>query len=186
MCPDRQLLSVYLDQELPSPWKEKMEAHLRECPECQARFSQYQRVSAAIAAPFAKGPSEEMANRVWEGVLEGNRKGSRFSPSQSLWRRTISIPIPAAAAAAAAAIAIIIYSFFFNSPPADRQMESVLAGISQELQDIVPAASLEEVLQYLGRDQSNDIVIIQLPESESFTSYGKPMIIKAADYSWDK
>jgi anti-sigma factor RsiW len=45
MCPDRQILSVYLDEELPSPWKEKMEAHVSSCAECQAVLEKYQAVS---------------------------------------------------------------------------------------------------------------------------------------------
>jgi hypothetical protein len=36
--------------------------------------------------------------------------------------------------------------------------------------------------QYLGGDDSGDIVIIRLPESRSFNSYGEPAIIRAAEY----
>ena len=44
MCPDPQLLSIYMDGELPSPWKEKMEAHLAECPECKKRFDNFKQM----------------------------------------------------------------------------------------------------------------------------------------------
>jgi len=43
---------------------------------------------------------------------------------------------------------------------------------------------MEEVLQQLagGRD-NGEVLIIRLPESRNFTSYGEPAIINAADYS---
>jgi anti-sigma factor RsiW len=44
MCPDPQLLSIYMDGELPSPWKEKMDSHLSECPECMEKFKNFKHV----------------------------------------------------------------------------------------------------------------------------------------------
>jgi len=41
MCPEPQLLSVYTDGELPSPWKEKLEAHLGECSECKEKLKKF-------------------------------------------------------------------------------------------------------------------------------------------------
>ena len=35
------MLSVYLDGELPSPWKEKLEEHVSGCPECAGRIGAY-------------------------------------------------------------------------------------------------------------------------------------------------
>jgi hypothetical protein len=41
MCPDPQLISIYTDGELPSPWKEKMESHLTECSACREKFENF-------------------------------------------------------------------------------------------------------------------------------------------------
>jgi anti-sigma factor RsiW len=38
MCPDPQILSIYLDGELPSPWKEKMQSHFAKCPICKEKL----------------------------------------------------------------------------------------------------------------------------------------------------
>ena len=54
------------------------------------------------------------------------------------------------------------------------------------MQTIVPITDLNGVLQYLGNDDSPDIMIIRLPESRSFMSSGEPAIIRAADYSGSK
>jgi hypothetical protein len=42
---------------------------------------------------------------------------------------------------------------------------------------------MESVLQYLGSNDTGDILILRLPESRNFASYGEPAIIKAADYT---
>ena len=41
MCPDRGLLSAYVDGEVPSPWKERLAAHLSECPSCAAQAARF-------------------------------------------------------------------------------------------------------------------------------------------------
>jgi len=44
MCPDPQLLSIYLDGELPSPWKEKMQEHFKQCSKCMEKLENYRRL----------------------------------------------------------------------------------------------------------------------------------------------
>jgi len=57
MCPDPQLLSIYMDGELPSPWKEKMESHLAECSECGEKFKELKRLQEF----FKKDTSQKLA-----------------------------------------------------------------------------------------------------------------------------
>jgi hypothetical protein len=52
-----------------------------------------------------------------------------------------------------------------------------------DMQGIVPVSDMNGVLQYLGNQDTADIMIIRLPESRNFSSSGEPTIIKAADYS---
>ena len=39
-CPEQDLLSVYLDEELPKTYEAKLQEHLESCNECKARFEQ--------------------------------------------------------------------------------------------------------------------------------------------------
>jgi len=43
MCPEPQLISIYLDNELPSPWKEKLESHLAECSSCREKLDGFKK-----------------------------------------------------------------------------------------------------------------------------------------------
>lgn len=53
ICPDKDLYSVYVDGELPSPWKEKLEAHLNDCAECRAVVNSYRNLSLKLATAGA-------------------------------------------------------------------------------------------------------------------------------------
>jgi anti-sigma factor RsiW len=180
MCPDHQLLSVYFDQELPSPWKEKLEAHLAECSECRNRLEWYRRI---FPGPAASPAVEAAKERVWSKVIrpEGELPVRKYR--EKWWSRSVSIPFPAAAAAAA----ILVFAlavFVVRRPDASLPPDTaVAAGMDLEVQGIVPVSDMNGVIQYLGGDDTADIVIIRLPENRRFMSSGEPAIIKAADYS---
>ncbi|MDR0399752.1 MAG: zf-HC2 domain-containing protein [Treponema sp.] len=204
MCPDRQILSVYLDGELPSPWKDKMESHLASCPRCREIVESWRRVSGALRPPE---PGADSKDRVWECISRRIKDGeeSRRGPAEDemfsaaagrriltgLWRRRVSLPFPAAAALVAAALAAVTSSLILNSsernspPIPDSAALSALenAGIDMELNHIRPISDVSGVLQYLEHTDSNDIVIIRLPESRNFQSAGEPKMLRAADYS---
>ncbi|MDR3174168.1 MAG: hypothetical protein LBU19_07960 [Treponema sp.] len=203
MCPDRQILSVYLDGELPSPWKEKMENHLASCSLCRKTVETWKRISGEMRVEGDPG------ERVWERICrriedaEDTKKfhageGAEILPSGrgdfsvlgNLWRRRVILPLPAAAAmaAAAAVIVLVLGSMAFRPSqgpvvPLSAISSLETAGIDMELNNIRPLNDVSGVLQYLESTDSNDIVIIRLPESRSFQSAGEPKMLRAADYS---
>jgi hypothetical protein len=186
MCPDRQLLSVYLDGELPSPWKEKMERHLASCPRCREILDAWRNLSVCLAETPDMG---EARDRVWErlGASAGQAAGPgrvswRKPVPASIWRRNVPLPFTAALAAAAAALAIVFTTILAKPPGIPSIGESpVVAGIDMNVQDIVPVSDMNSVLRYLESTDNGDIMIIRLPESRKFMNAGEPMIIKA-DY----
>lgn len=182
MCPDRQILSLYHDGELPSPWKEKLETHLASCGECVSRLEGYRCLSRVLT-----GDTVDDGLRV--AAQERVRRGLRFSrPARAadrtgrLWSRRVSIPLPAAAAVAA--VLAVAFAFALRS----RAVPSVpapdtLSAMGLDVPAIAYPEDMDGVLRYLGDTDTGDMVIIRLPESKRFTSSGEPAIIKAADYS---
>jgi hypothetical protein len=185
MCPNRQILSVYYDKELPSPWKEKMEAHLAVCPECRNLLEQYRTFSfSALGREEAvfNARMEGAKNRIWQNLAPLVEKEVRLRPRDALWRRSISIPLPLAAAMAALVVAAFTLSFVTRPAPTVAPQDIIAAnGIGLDLQGITPASDIRGVLQYLSDE--DDIVILRLPESKRFMRYGEPLYIKAEDYS---
>jgi anti-sigma factor RsiW len=181
MCPDYQILSVYIDGELPSPWKEKMETHLESCSVCQAQLEQFKRCSQVLKGSMPTPPPdiEAAKERVWRklGTTAIQKRRRR-----SIWGRKVSVPLPAVAGAAALCAALVLA--LTRQPPAAPQNQDAMAGTGMtDVQGIVPVSDMNDVLHYLGNQDAADIVIIRLPESRSFSSSGEPTIIKAADYS---
>ncbi|MDR0539727.1 MAG: zf-HC2 domain-containing protein [Spirochaetaceae bacterium] len=235
MCPDKKLLSVYFDNELPSPWKEKLEIHLDSCPECKKTIENYRRFGASIRGADAPLAGLETAQaRVWEklsgvrGFDESEKTGQneetiffrreheafgkrpldRFTKA-SFWRRSIKVPLPFAAAAAALFAAVLLFQpaqsgkqqilpVAVNLPPTsalteEREVSAVspAAGIEQidPFDFEVPASAggqisgMNSIFKLLEDDDSNNVIIIKLPEKRQYNSSGKPAIIRAVDYA---
>jgi hypothetical protein len=190
VCPDHQLLSVYFDGELPSPWKEKMDAHVAACPQCAGRLKSYQRVSInpAIKKDNAMLAAQE---RLWKKLEQ--RSGiagdpapypvwTAAMPGNTVWRRRVSVPIPAAAAAVFLVIALVFVLALRVTGTSAAPGVILASETGFDTPGIIPM-DMEDVLKYLSSRDDGDILILQLPESRSFVNYSEPEIIKAADYS---
>jgi len=198
MCPDPQLISVFFDGELPSPWKEKMESHLAQCTHCASKLEKYTLLSRNNGDAPHTSAVTAAGNRVWEKLEEKTKNSSPgiyrpvFRPIV-FWNRRVSVPLPAAAAAVV--LLVIALAALWTVQRRDHQTISNITVTSEEYSlwpagidnfdspGMVPVTNLNEVLQYLGSRDSGDIVILRLPETRSFFSSGEPAIIKAADYS---
>jgi hypothetical protein len=192
------MLSVYFDGEMPSPWKEKMEAHVSACPDCRKRLETYRFISQTNApSDVPEGASE----RIWQRLaFSDGDSGREQAPlpvirRRPLWRRRVSVPLPAAAAAA---VLVLVFAFvlFRNTPAADSAPAIALTPETETgafpviateaefgMPEIYPDLDMASVLQYLNDRDSGDVLIIRLPESRKFLNYSEPAIIKAADYS---
>ena len=194
MCPENQVYSLYLDNELPSPWKEKFEAHLASCTKCQIQLEKYKTIQNVMQEDRIE-VSQEMESRVWENILAGNQKELVFSKyrNRNFWRNSISVPLPAVAAAAA----ILVFAAFLALqnprtstvlPDFDPAIAQGIQGTGngnnlQEMISVNDMQSMNDVLQYLSREDTSDYLIIRLPDYREFSSIGEPELVRAADYS---
>jgi anti-sigma factor RsiW len=64
MCPDREVLSAYCDDEVPSPWKEKIESHLIDCNSCKKVVAGYRQVRSLLQESAPAVDVEETGRRV--------------------------------------------------------------------------------------------------------------------------
>jgi hypothetical protein len=93
------------------------------------------------------------------------------------------LPFSAVAAAAAAFIIIAFLAIQGIRSTKTAQEPGIVAGISTDVQGIIPVSDMNGVLQYLSREDTADFMIIRLPETRNFSSSGEPALLKAADYS---
>jgi len=185
MCPKRQFISLYYDKEVPSPWKEKIEAHLPDCPECSAALAEY----AYFGEGLDRVPEKVVAeakDRVWEKLNKQELLSSDFEERRIISRTkarnwNITMPIPVAAAAMLVIIAslVLVGVSTVNRPPVQDQMAT--ATIAVDDPGIVPVADIREIIQYLSSQGLGDFIVIQLPvETPSFSRTGEPVLINAA------
>jgi acetyl-CoA acetyltransferase len=179
------MLSVYLDGELPSPWKEKLENHLALCGSCRDRLEAYREMSRGLkkaeAASAGEAALEAAKDRVRLRLQRLETGDARRRPAPGLWRRSVSIPLPAAAAAAVILFIALAALWFRQNTALPPMQDMAAAGIDLDVRGIVPVSDMHGVLQYLGDKDTGDIVILRLPESRNFMSSGEPTILKAAD-----
>lgn len=195
MCPDRQILSLYIDEELPEPWKGKMDAHLERCGGCRASLEQYRLISGRLREQWAEkslpegasSPMEAAKERIWASMtgITGSfsQRAAQGRTAGAVWRRSVPVPLPLAAAAAAALVIACMVLFSRPAPGQAPDAGIAAAGASMDIPEIIPASDMNGVLEYLSANEPSDIVIIKFPEGKKFSSPGAPTIMKAADYS---
>ena len=195
MCPDRQMLSLYFDKELPSPWKEKLEGHLQNCPHCQAALAEYRRLGEILREPDGQ-TMQASQDRLWKKLAEAETfrtENSKSAFSKALrmekirpWSRSITLPLPAAAAAAVL-IVVIFLALIGVIELRQAPSQDMMAAINIELDDHgivpIPVQDMSGVLQYLSGQDGGDFMVVRLPETRRFTRAGEPALINAADYS---
>jgi hypothetical protein len=193
MCPDPKLISIYIDGELPSPWKEKMTSHLAECSDCKEKFENFNGFFNRAEIQEEQKLMEEAKDRVWRKLQLAKRPVQRVR-NFNVWQRKLSIPIPAAAAAAVLLVfATVLWMRggssnnnpgYANLPVVPMTVEGTGFNVSLEetIPNIMTASDLSSVIKSLGGG-GDQIIILNLPESSSFFSSGEPAIINAADYT---
>ena len=192
MCPDRQIISLYFDGELPSPWKEKMKTHLSDCSQCQAVLSGYRNFGES----FGELPAETVEaaqERVWKKLAApelvvtetpAEEKAIYRRPMKRIWNRSVTLPLPAAAAAAAFIIVAFIALMGIRGGSQTIPQNSIaVMDIGLDDYATVPIQDMNDVLRYLNSQENGDIMVIRLPESRNFSRSGEPALINAADYS---
>ena len=108
ICPNKDLLSAYIDGELAFPWKGMIDQHLQQCAVCKKIYGQYaavhryMQISVAeteldTGASFAKLLAKR--NTVLQNDSQTKKRRWGLSPSERWFSSSIRVPIPAAAAA---------------------------------------------------------------------------------------
>lgn len=97
-CPDSDLFSAYVDGEVPSPWKEKLEEHISSCRECTERTNRYkwlhQLVSTTCSEPALDLDDSFVRLSQRRSELIAAKQGRHLS-----WiRGSVRLPVPAMAA----------------------------------------------------------------------------------------
>ncbi len=102
------LLSPYLEGELERKEREKLKAHLKECPKCREELSLLEKTIQSVKDLEEVAPPANLLVKINE-ALDKRLLRSRLSLVWEKMTRPIDIPVPAKSLALAASILLILY-----------------------------------------------------------------------------
>jgi len=189
MCPDRDLVSAYVDGEVPSPWKERLEEHFASCPDCAALVGRYGELGEALRVDSSEAAvlaaAQERGRARLEGLLAARPAavpGPRRVAIPRAWGRSISLPIPVAAAAALLVLLLggTTAALAFRPGANGSAVQAAVASgeIAPSAQAQAQPASMNDLLRYLDSSDGQITLTINLPSGATFGSAGKPVIMR--------
>ena len=120
-CPNKDLLSAYIDGEIPFPWKGTIEQHLQQCVACKKIYGQYELVHHYMQKPTAGAEFDagasfakllEKRNAVLQNKLQAQERRWGLNSGERWFSSSIRIPVPAAAAAVLIFVLLPLVLFF--------------------------------------------------------------------------
>lgn len=168
MCPERALLSPYVDSELDSRKAQRVEAHVAGCDRCRRHLRAYQRVSHALLESDEPDVSAA-GDRVWRRLDLVRQTALRQA---SFWTRGVQVTAPVAVAAMVG-VTLLITSVALWARINDTRNE--LAGLD--------AAGVSRTTGAAGIEPwpAQGEIVIQLPAESQFLQLGTPAILREAE-----
>ena len=180
MSHDDSILSAYLDDEVPSPWKERLSERIENDPALTRRYAELAAVRTAMRS-VPEPDFESSKDRVWHVITTAglNKRAPR------IWRRHVVLPVPLVAAAALVVIvfgSVFTYREFFDrsADVVARDLSSFQPGDLSVMLN-VDDGGVEQLLQWLTTQQQITEVKIQLPDAPRFEIIGEAELLKVSD-----
>jgi anti-sigma factor RsiW len=186
MCPDHDLISAYVDGEVPSPWRERLDEHIAVCPDCTALVSSYARLGERLRAEFVIDEAEPLArgrsrlDALLEALPAKDASPRVRDGSWKVWRRSVSLPLPLAAAAAALVILLSGATTLLALRPSKAASIQTVASSEIAPPQAMPS-SMNELLRYLDARDGQVTLTINLPSEATFGNAGKPVIMRSTE-----
>lgn len=170
MCPDETLLTAFVDNEVPSPWKDRIELHLEQCERCRARVETYRTLHLSLISADSIDSTQlaHAAQRIRLSLEETEKAASmqgayrlaaRYPILSALSSRRVSVPLPLLVAS------VLLIVFFaglaFGIFGAGRYANQALA-----LSTRLPAttnANIESLVSSLSQTNPSQVVTIRAP-----------------------
>jgi predicted anti-sigma-YlaC factor YlaD len=179
MCPDRQIISAYLDGEIESPWDTAIAEHLASCQRCGLLYGRLTEISHTLR-------EEPLTD--WRAPMERVHLALRSQTpprprEPSVWERRVTIPLPVAALAAALVL-------FFGVTLAVTQLRPRIGLVritkapagGTEIQISAPISQLETLLKSVGAEDTTREDVILLPKNVRLLPVGEPRMGKATEF----
>ena len=183
MCPDREILSAYLDGEIGPPWNAAIGEHVSACETCGAVIERLEK-TRRILQEDPIGDWKEPMERVRRAILTRVAPLPRPVPA---WRRQVSLPLPLAVLAAVLLIALGVSSAlsFARTSLGFIKITKAPAG-GTEYQFAVPVDKVEALLKSVGGGDTSLEAVLTIPKNVKLVPVGEPRMGKEAEFTRKK
>jgi len=173
MCPDKETLSAFIDNELEDRFKEIIQNHVAVCKKCKLEVESLKSLHNLLYDELSFDQIKKAEDKVWHKITPALKSKPEKT---AIWHRRIAIPIPVMAAALLVFISAVfsLYSISFNNitnnhtEPRFNFSESI-------------TFEREEDFRSFEIDQVFDLDL-NLPETTVFVISGTPRLIREVDF----
>ena len=173
MCPDKETLSAFIDNELEGKLKEDVQKHIAACEKCSLATDSFNSLHTVFYDELSFDQIKKAEEKVWQKI-EPSLKPKAEKPD--IWHRRIAIPIPVMAAAVLIFISSVLSFYFISINKINNSNYESKFNFSESI-----SFDKEEDFTLFEKDQVLD-VDLNLPESTVFMISGTPKLIREVDY----
>ena len=172
MCPDKETLSAFIDNEIEGKFKQIVQDHINTCEKCRQEVESFNSLHPLFYEELSLEQIKNAEERVWDKI----RPVSVFKPKPDIWHRRIAIPVPVMAAAVLIFISAVLSFYFTSFNKFNNNNHEPNLSFSESI-----TFDKEEDFGLFETDQVLD-VSLTLPESTVFVINGAPKLIREVDY----
>jgi len=181
MCPDDQLLSAFVDDEVPSPWKERVELHIGKCARCSGKVEAIKSLSQSLLTlddahdiqALERAKLRIAASIDLNSAPRGETHADIFQRILAIWFQRIQLPMPFVAVGLLAFVFLVGVTLGVFNPLLKNT--NTLAATSKVLAS--HATTLETLVRYLESQNSTQAVTIKMPGEAWFGQPGNPVLV---------
>ena len=184
MCPDRDVLSAWIDGEVSPPWNGVIADHVATCQRCAAEHERLLSVRRALRDEPVPDCAEPM-ERVRRRLLAPTHAVVDEAPA--VWQRHVSLPLPVAVLAAAMLVTLgvtVAVLTTHTNMGYIRVTRSPSSGT--EYQFTVPYDRVEALLKSAGGGDASIESVMTLPKNMKLTPVGQPRMVRETDLARKK
>lgn len=198
-CPDADLYSAYIDGEVPSPWKEKLEAHIMHCPKCTERIKRYQNLQDLIKQDI-KVTNPAFLEASWDRLQEKTKDinfTTKYKQKRIIFSTLLEARVPLPVVAAAVIFALFVPLSFITQIKLQNNVQKnqpLTLAIQKQDQQLalntmavyspdLPASSLSTKVIDINKDNLFQLVQAakQFATDKNLFSNGEIIIIRLPD-----
>ena len=158
-CPNKDVHSIYLDNELPLEYMEEYEAHVKNCPKCQAQLSKLRGLNSLFAADsnrlsFSENDKNNSFNRL-QARLSYKKVTHRTQELGKVSKGIVKDMFIGAAAAAVIAVILPLRQAGVKTPVQEFTPVARMSSYNLPTASVITDENLTNLVSFLGDEKPN-------------------------------